>query len=104
MSGVSGDDLRRYDACQRVGAWMATNEQWQLTMKAAQLYERCQARYILAATTYCLAACFSWCRCRTASGVAYASCGDSIEVDTQPDEFTELRLTLPRAAASPPVR
>ena len=26
---------------------MATNEQWQLTMKAAELYERCPARYIL---------------------------------------------------------
>src|SRR6185436_6273038 len=26
---------------------MTTNEQWQLTMKAAELYERCPARYIL---------------------------------------------------------
>jgi ubiquinone/menaquinone biosynthesis C-methylase UbiE len=26
---------------------MATNEQWQLSMKAAELYERCPARYIL---------------------------------------------------------
>jgi signal transduction histidine kinase len=30
--------------------------------------------------------------------------GGSIEVDTQPGEFTEIRLTLPRAAASPPER
>src|SRR5262249_29902525 len=30
--------------------------------------------------------------------------GGSIEVDTQPDEFTEIRLTLPRTAASLPAR
>jgi len=30
--------------------------------------------------------------------------GGSVEVDTQPDEFTEIRLTLPRAAASQPER
>ena len=30
--------------------------------------------------------------------------GGSIEVDTQPGEFTEIRLTLPRAAVSPPER
>src|SRR6476660_4043688 len=39
--------LCRYDDCALLGAGMATSEQWQLTMKAAELYERCPARYIL---------------------------------------------------------
>jgi|SRR6185437_14143652 len=31
----------------RLGLAMTTNEQWQLTLKAAELYESCPARYIL---------------------------------------------------------
>ena len=37
----------RYDDDPQLGAGVATNEQWQLTLKSAELYELCPARYIL---------------------------------------------------------